>query len=176
MRKLNRNEKILVSFIAFLLAAFIFKSFVFGPLYEKASLYSTEIEQSKMLIRRYAVLEHNRAEILKSQKQIEGYFTLKGSNENKSSVIMSKIESEARKAKLQIQDMNSLGSSKVKGSIWVHRINLRAEGQIKSILDFISAVEEANILLQVEKIALSGKDDTGSVLKMEAVILGVSFN
>jgi hypothetical protein len=159
-----------------LLAAFGLKSFVLGPLYEKASFYGAEIEQSKLAIRRYLVLEHNRTEILRAQKQIEGYFSLKGSDENKSSIIMSKIESEARKANLQIQDMNYAGSSKVKEAVILYRINLRSEGQFKNILDFISSIEEANILLQVEKIALSGKDDTGSILKMDATILGVSFN
>jgi predicted transposase YdaD len=144
-------------------------------LHERVSFYNVEIEKSKSLIRKYTLLEHNRGEILKAQKQIEGYLTLKGSNDQKSSIIMSKIESEARKSKLQILDLNSIGSSKIKGSIWVHRINLRAEGQIKDILDFISAIEEADILLQVEKLNLSGKDDSGSILKIEAVIFGVSF-
>jgi hypothetical protein len=175
MRKLNRNEKILVFFIIFLLGVFIFRSFVISPLHERVSFYNVEIEKSKSLIRKYTLLEHNRGEILKAQKQIEGYLTLKGSNDQKSSIIMSKIESEARKSKLQILDLNSIGSSKIKGSIWVHRINLRAEGQIKDILDFISAIEEADILLQVEKLNLSGKDDSGSILKIEAVIFGVSF-
>ena len=174
MRKLNRNEKILVYFIIVLLGVFIFRSFVIGPLYEKSSFYSSEIEKSKSLIRKYNLLEHNREGILKSQKQIEGYLALKGSSEQKFSMIMSKIESEARKAKLQIQDMNSLGSSKIKGSIWVHRINLRAEGQVKNILDFISAIEEADILLQVEKLTCPAKM-IRSILKIEAVIFGVSF-
>ncbi len=175
MRKLNGKEKILLTAIGLLLVLFVIKSFVLGPVYEKISIYSDEITHSKMAIRKYMALEHNRPEILKAQKQIEGYSSLKGSDEDKSAMIMSKIESEARKSKLQILDMNLAGSSKARGGVSLYRVNLRSEGQLKDILDFISGVEEVNILLHVEKMALSAKDDSGSVLKMDATILGVSF-
>ena len=174
MRKLNSKEKILLTVIGILLALFVIKGLVLGPIYEKISTYSDGIEQSRLEIRKYLALEHNRAEILKVQKQIEGYSSLKGSDEDKSAMIMSKIEAEARKSKLQIIDMNFSGSSKAKGGVGLYRINLRSEGQLANVFDFISGIERANILLHVEKIALSSKDETGS-LKMDATILGVSF-
>ena len=151
------------------------KVFVLGPIYDKTSVYSQEIKQAKVMIRKYMALEHNRTEILKAQKQIEGYLNLKGSDEDKSAMVMSKIEAEARKAKLQILDMNSAGVTKIKGGVTLYRINLSAEGQLKNLLDFISGVEGANILLQVEKIALSVKDENVGLLKIDAVILGVAF-
>ncbi len=177
MRKLTAKEKILSLSIGLLLGLFAVKSFVLGPVYEKTAIFSEEIEQSKMAIRKYLALEHNRPEILKAQKQIEGYSSLRGSDEEKSAMVMSKVEAEARKSKLQILDMNASGSTKVKGGVvTLYRVSLRAEGQLKNILDFISGIEGVNILLQVEKITLSAKDETGSVLKIDATILGVSFS
>ncbi|MHB8155648.1 MAG: hypothetical protein ACYDFR_06340 [Candidatus Omnitrophota bacterium] len=175
MRKLTSKEKTLVISIGVLLILFALKVFVLGPIYDKTSTYSQEIEQAKVTMRKYMALEHNRTEILKAQKQIEGYSSLKGSDEDKSAMVMSKIEAEARKAKLQILDMNSAGVTKVKGGVTLYRINLSAEGQLKNLLDFISGVEGANILLQVEKIALSVKDENVGLLKIDAVILGVAF-
>ncbi|MDD5060413.1 MAG: hypothetical protein PHY35_04760 [Candidatus Omnitrophica bacterium] len=175
MRKLNTSERILVSAIGILLSIFFIKNFILGPIYDKISVYGDETEQSKMAIRKYLALEYNREEILKAQKQIEGYSSLKGTDEEKSAIIMSKIEAEARKSKLQILDMNFAGSSKAKGGVGLYRINLRSEGEFKNILDFISGIEGANILLHVEKIALAVKDESSSTLKMDATILGVSF-
>jgi hypothetical protein len=177
MRKLTGNEKILVISVSLLLVLFVLKNLVLGPIYEKTGVYVNQIEQSKMIMRKYLALEHNRTEILKAQKQIEGYSSLRGSDEDKSAMVMSRIETEARKSKLQILDMSSAGSSKVKGGVvTLYRITLRAEGQLVNILDFISGLEGATILLQVEKIALTAKDETGSVLKIDATILGVSFS
>lgn len=177
MRKLTAKEKILSICIGLLLGLFAIKSFVLAPIYDKTAIFAAEIEQSKMAIRKYLALEHHRTEILKAQQQIEGYSSLRGSDEEKSAMVMSKVEAEARRSKLQILDMNSVGSSKVKGGVvTLYRVSLRAEGQLKNILDFISGIEGANILLQVEKIALSAKDETGNVLKIDATILGVSFS
>jgi len=175
MKKLKSKEKILLIVVGILSVSFVVKSFVLGPIYEKIGTYADVIEQSKMEIRKYLALEHNRIGILKAQKQIEGYSSLKGSDEDKSAMIMSKIEAEARKSKLQILDMNFAGSSMAKGGVGLYRINLRSEGQLTSVLDFISGIERANILLHVEKIALSVKDEAGSLLKIDATILGISF-
>lgn len=175
MRKLNNKEKILVAVIGVLLTLVGFKVFVLGPTFDKMSIYSQEIEQDKVAIRKYMALGHNRTEILKVQKQIEGYLCLKGSDENKSAMVASKIEAEARRSNLQIWDINSTGMTKVKGGVTFYRINLSAEGQLKNFLDFISGIEGANILLRIEKVALAVKEETMGLLKIDAVILGISF-
>ncbi|MBU4252658.1 MAG: hypothetical protein KKC39_02985 [Candidatus Omnitrophica bacterium] len=175
MRKLNNSEKILAAAIGAMLILLALKIFVLGPIYDKTGIYSGEIEQAKLTIRKYMALEHNRTEILKAQKQIEGYSSLKGSDEDKSAMVMSKLEAEARRSKLQILDMNSAGVTKVKGGVTLYRINLNAEGQLKDFLDFIAGIEGANILLQVEKITLAVKDETTGLLKIDVVILGVAF-
>lgn len=175
MRKLNNKEKILAASIGALLILFALKIFVLGPIGDKTSGYSQEIEQAKVTIRKYMALEHNRTEILKAQKQIAGYSSLRGSEEDKTAMVISRIEGAARKSRLQILDMNSAGSTKVKGGVTLYRVNLSAEGQLKSFLDFISEVEGANILLQVEKITLSLKDEATGLLKIDVVILGIAF-
>ena len=176
MIKLNNKEKALAAAVGLVLFIFMLKAFVFGPIYEKVSGYDQEIEQSKMAVRKFMAFEHNRPEILKAQKKIEGYSSLKGTDEDKSAMVMSKVEAIARSAKLQISDMSPAGSAKIKGGAAIYRIQLRGEAQIKNILDFMSGIEGANTLLQVEKIALSIKDESSDALKMEVTVLGVSFS
>lgn len=176
MRELNSKEKILAISVGSLLVIFALKSFILGPVYEKTAAYNREIELAQINIRKCMGLEQNRSEILKAQKQIEGYSSLKGADEDKTAMVMSKVEAEARKSKLQILDMNPQGVSKVKGGMTLHRISLRAEGQLKNIIDFISGIENANILLQVEKIALAAKDESADTLKIEVTIVGVAFS
>ena len=176
MIKLNNKEKTLVGAVGLALIIFMLKTFVFGPIYEKISVYDQEIEQSKMAIRRYMAFEHNRSEILKAQKRIEGYSSLKGSEEDKIAMIMSKVEAIARKTNLQISDMSPAGSAKAKGGAAIYRIQLRAEAQIKNVVDFMSGIENADTLLQIEKITLTIKDENSDILKVDATVLGVSFS
>jgi len=174
--KLNNKEKTLATLVGLVLAIFLLKAFVFGPIFEKITTYNQEIEQSKMAIRKFMALEHNRSEILKAQKQIEGYSSLKGSDEDKTAMVMSKVEAEARKAKLQVSDMSPGGSSKTKGGAVIYSIQLRAEGKLDDILNFLSGIEKASTLLQVAKLTLSNKDEISDVLKLEVIVLGVSFS
>jgi len=162
--------------VGLVLVIFLLKAFVFGPIFEKIADYDQEIEQSKLAIRKYLAFEHNRTEILKAQKRIEGYSSLRGSEEDKIAMVMSKVEGVARKAKLQISDMSPAGSAKVKGGAMVYRVQLRGESQMKNILDFMGGVENADTLLQIEKIALSAKDETSDTVKIDATVLGVSFS
>jgi len=175
MIKLNNQEKALAGAVALALIIFMLQALVFGPIYDKIAIYNQEIEQSKVAIRRYMAYEHNRIEILKVQKRIEGYSSLKGSDEDKMAMVMSKVETIARKAKLQISDMSPAGSSKAKGGATIYRIQLRAEGQLQNILDFMLGIENADTLLQIEKIVLTNKDETSDILKVETTVMGVSF-
>jgi hypothetical protein len=176
MMKLNNKEKTLAILVGLVLVIFLLKTVVFGPIFEKITIYNQEIEQYKMSIRKFMALEHNRTEILKAQKQIEGYSSLKGSDEDKVAIVMSKVEAEARKAKLQVSDMSPAGSSKTKGGAVIYSIQLRGEGKLNDILTFISGVENASTLLQVAKLTLSNKDESSDILKLEVIVLGVSFS
>ncbi|MFA5369731.1 MAG: hypothetical protein WC300_03325 [Candidatus Omnitrophota bacterium] len=176
MKAFNRSERILLFSVGFLAIVFFLKTFVLSPFYDRLMYYNTQIEQYEVIIRKYMALEHNRIEILNAREKVKGFFALKGSDEDKSAAVMSRMESEARRAKLQVQNMNYTGSSKIKDSIILHRVNLRAEGQLANILDFISSIERSDVLLQVEKIILTGKDDTSGLLKADINIAGISFN
>ncbi len=176
MMKLSNKEKALAVLVGLVVIIFLLKSFVFGPIFEKIGVYDQEIEQSKMAIRKYMAFEYNRAEILKVQKQIEGYSSLKGTDEDKSAIVMSKVEAEARKAKLQVSDMSPAGSTKTKGGATIYNIQLRAEGKLDNVLSFLSGVENASTLLEVEKLMLTNKDETSDVLKLDVIVLGVSFS
>jgi hypothetical protein len=175
MMKLTGKEKTLAILVGLALVLFLLKSFIFGPIFEKIGIYNQEIEQSKIAIRKYMALEYNRAEILKAQKQIEGYSSLKGTDEDKTAIVMSKVEAEARKAKLQISDLSPAGASKTKGGATIYNIQLRGEGQLNNVLDFLSGIENSSTLLETEKLTLTNKDETSDALKLDVTVLGVSF-
>jgi hypothetical protein len=176
MKAFNRNEKILLFFIGFLTVVFLLKTLILSPLYGRLVNYNAQIEQYEAIIRKYMSLEHNRIEILEAREKVKGFFTLKGSDEDKAAAVMTELESEARRVKLQVQNMNYTCSSKIKGPIALHRVNLRAEGRLADMLDFISSIEKSDILIQVEKMILTVKDDTSGVLKADMNIIGISFD
>ncbi|OQB14137.1 MAG: General secretion pathway, M protein [Candidatus Omnitrophica bacterium ADurb.Bin205] len=175
MKKLNPREKMFLGIVAGVFVIFALNQLIFKPIGEGMRQAESEIDMFKMSIKKYMALDLNRAQILKAQKQIQGYLGLKGQPEDKVAQLMSAIEIEARKSGMQILDMSSAGEVKTKTKVLIYRIQMRCEGDINKIMNFIRGIETSGILMKVEKVAISAKDESGKVLKFDASILGVSF-
>jgi hypothetical protein len=100
--------------------------------------------------------------------------SLKGTDDEKMTLILSRIESEARKAGLTIIDMKSDASkSKTKSLTPVFRIRLNAEADMPKIVAFIYGLENTDIFLKVDRVTISVKDEETGAMKLEAIILGI---
>ena len=175
IKKLGKREKILAIAVATLLLAFVFKLLIFNPLLEKINSAELKIERAQLGIRKYLELVQQKEDILKAEKQIERYLNLKGTDEERMGAILSKIESEARKAGLSILDMNPQPMAKTKSIPIIYRVQLRAEADINKLFDFIFNLENSDILFKIDKLNLSSKDESSRILKIEASILAISL-
>lgn len=176
MRKFNTREKILAAAVGVLSLLFMFKILIFNPLVEKMHAAKEEIAQAQLSIRKFSEIVEQKDNILKAQKQIERYFSLTGNDEEKMASILSKIESEARKAKLSILDMNPQLTSTTVSNPKIYTVQLRAEAELEGIFDFIYNLENTDILFKVDKLDLSIKDEDSKIIKMDARILTITFS
>jgi hypothetical protein len=173
---LGKREKILAVAVGGLLLLFSFKTVIFGPLSEKLSLVRQDIERSELAIRKYMELLRHREEILKGQKQIERYLNFSGPDEEKMTAALTRIEKQARQVGLSIQDLNPQPAPAAsKGYPGLYRVQLRAEGSLAKIFEFIYNLENADILFKITKLGLSAKDDEAKTIKLDAIILAVSL-
>ncbi|MBU1090284.1 MAG: hypothetical protein KKC42_00365 [Candidatus Omnitrophica bacterium] len=173
--KLNKREKILALVVGGLLLVFMFKILIFGPLVGKLSNVGQEISQTQLSIRKYLEIVERKEDILKAQEQIQRYSGLKGTDQEKMTTILSKIETVARKAGLSILDMNPQATVKTGVPPTIYRVQLRAEADMESIVDFIYNLENSDILFKIDKLDLSTRDETAKTIRIDAHILGISF-
>lgn len=173
VRQLNKKEKIMGAVILFLLFAFFLKTLIIYPVLDKFNSINQDISRSGLLIRKYQELEKQRSFLLEEHKKIEPYLKLKGTQEEKLAVVLSKIESEAAKAGITIVDMKPDTSGRLGPAKSVYRILLNAEADIAKIFSFLYSLENADILLKVDKLQLTLKDENTGIIKLEARILGV---
>jgi hypothetical protein len=176
MRQLNKKEKMLAAGVVILLFIFMFNSLIITPFQERLSKAGQDIKQAQLLIRKNLELEQKKDSLLKENKRIERYLTLKGSDDEKMTVILSRIEAEARKAGLIIIDMKpEAAAQKTKSLPIVYRIQLNAEAELSKAFNFVYNLENAEILFKFDKLNLSVKDETTGVMKIEATILGIAI-
>ncbi len=176
MRQLNKIEKILTAVIVILVIIFIFNQIIISPLQEKLSGAEQDIMRAQLLVRKYFELEQRKEGLLKENKRIERYLSLKGSDDEKMTIVLSRIEAEARKAGLVIIDMKPDTAQRLKSVPVVYRIQLNAEAEMEKIFNFVYNMENAGILFKFDKLNLSIKDETTGIIKIEATILGISIS
>ena len=175
MKKLNKNEKTLVIVTSALAFVYLFNFLIFSPLREKFGGLEENISRSELQLRRFQELERKRDYLLAQYQDIEKYLSLKGSPNEKITAILSKIESETRKAGLTVLDMKPDASSTQLVSEGIYRIQLHCEGDVKKIFNFIYSLENADVLFKIDRLNLSLKDETSGIMKLEAGILGITF-
>jgi len=176
MKELTKNERTLVSVIVILLFVFMFNSLIIVPLRENLNKTNEDIERLWVSFRKYTGLEKEKSSITSAYRQIERYLGFKGTDDEKMTLILSRIEAEARKAGLTIIDMKPDASkAKVKSATSVFRVRLNAEAEMPKIFNFIYNLENADIFLKVDRINVSVKNEETGIMKMETIILGISI-
>ncbi|GEM_PF-1261830 len=177
MKQLNKKEKILAIGVVISLFLYMFNGLIISPFQERLSKADQDIKQAQLLIRKNLELDQKKDSLLMENKRIERYLTLKGSDDEKMTVILSRIESEARKAGLIIIDMKpDTTAQKPKSMPVVYRIQLNAEAELNKVFNFVYNLENADILFKLEKLNLSVKDETVGIMKIEANILGIAIS
>ncbi|MFH0828164.1 MAG: GspMb/PilO family protein [Candidatus Omnitrophota bacterium] len=176
MKQLTKNERTLVSVIVILLFVFMFNVLIIAPLRENLNKTNEDIERLWVLFRKYTGLEKEKSSITSAYKQIEPYLGFTGTEDEKMTLILSRIETEARKAGLTIIDMKpDTSKTKVKSSSSVFRVRLNAEAEMPKIFSFLYSLENTDIFLKVDRINLAVKNEETGIMKMETIILGISI-
>lgn len=176
MRQLNKNEKILAGAVAVSLLAMVLKLLVIEPVLTKFKNTGDEINAFTLAIKKYSALEAHKDFILGEYKKIEPYLNFKGSPEEKMAAVLSRIEQEASSAGLTIVDMKpDSAQSGSKTGLLVFRVQLNAEADISKIMSFIYSLENADLLIRIEKFNLALKDENAGTMKLEASIIGISI-
>ena len=176
MKQLTKNEKILVSVIVILVFISVFNVLIINPLRQKLGKAGEDVTRLQLLYRKYIGLESQREAIVAAYMHVDRYLSLKGTEDERMTLVLSRIESEARKSGLTIVDMKSDPTkSKAKSLTPVYRIRLNAEGDMPKIVSFIYGLENADIFLKVDKVNISVKDEETGAMKLEAIILGISI-
>lgn len=176
MRTFRKNEKALGLIILVLLFIWFLNSFIIAPLRERLNTTEQDISRAKLVIRKYFELEQKRESILRDYKNIERYLNFKGSEDEKTTAILSKIEAEAHGAGLTILDLKPDTALKPKIFPTTYRIQLSAEADIPKVFNFIYNLENSDILFKIEKLNLSVKDENTGTIRLDANILGISFS
>jgi hypothetical protein len=178
MKRINAREKILG--IAAGAAVFLQLTYmlVVSPVSRRFAETDTRIKQVKGAIMRYRELERQRPALMAGYQQVERYLQLKGTENERLTTVLTKIESEAKNAGITIIDLKPVltqaKSSKTAASSC--RAHLSGEGKIEDVGKLLYGLGRSEIYFVIENFSLSLKDENKGTMKIEVDILGTAFS
>jgi hypothetical protein len=177
MRKPNAREKILAIAAAVAVFLQLLYMFVVGPSARKFRDADVDIQRLRTAIRKYYELERQRPELMDAYKRIERYLQLTGTENEKLTAVLTKIEAEAKNAGIVIVDLKPVLSQTKTSKLGAsRRVHLSGEGLIENVGQFLYNLDHSDILFTVENFSLSLKDENKGVMKIDVDILGVAFS
>ena len=176
MKELRKSEKILAGAVLALVLIFSVNQFIVKPLSQKFSSTEDDVSRLKLAIRKYSELDREKDRLLSEYERVRPYLKLTGSDEEKQAAILSRIETEARNSGITILDMRPELLKKPKAVSLLCNVQLNAEADLGKIVAFVCNLENAPILLKIEKLNLSVKDESKGLLRFEVSIVAVAFS
>jgi Tfp pilus assembly protein PilO len=171
--KLSKRVKFLVFVTAIGGILFLSDIFLFSPLSKESKALNREIIKTEVALRKALELQSRKEQTLQEYKNIEEYLKLKGSDEEIVASFLREIETKARKAGVSIIDLKPQSRRQTGGDYREYLIDLRLEGKMEEIVDFIYGVESSKFLLKAKSVSLNLKDEATSLLKGEIKISGI---
>lgn len=170
--KLNKREKQIFYGCIALVSLFIMERVIFKPFTDKLAELRNEISLKEAKLIKGLRAEAQRDQILKEYKGYEGYLKVKGSDEEIVSEFLREVERLARESAVSVSDVKPQSSRK-RGLYNEYNIEVRTEATLKDIVTFLYRLNNSVLLLRVEKINLTLKDENSDVLKVNMVLSGM---
>lgn len=170
--KLAKREKILFYLSVSLIVIMALQRFVFKPLSDKLTTLDQETRAREVSLIKGLRVDRQRDEILKEYKSYEGYLKIKGSDEEVISQFLREIESLGRESAVSIIDIKPQSTSKRK-HYKEYIIEVRLEAPMKDLIGFLHRLNNSGLLLKVEKLILTLKDENTDILKISMLLSGI---
>lgn len=169
--KFNKKEKILFFATVACAALFLMDRIFFSGFRQKAQELRSQIKTEELKLKKYLEVEKDKERILRDSRAYEQYIKDAPAQERKiASQLIQEIEHLAKDASVTITNLSSQETPDQASNYKRFKADLRFEARVGQALDFLSRIQESRLLVKIDKITLSPKDELASLLKGEAVV------
>jgi len=168
-KKLSKREKIVLIVGCGLSIAAVLDIVVVSPINSNIQALEREIKVSEKQLSINLRNLGQKEFVKKEYERYSRYVGEVGSEEEETAKILSEIETLARKEGMYLRDIKP-HPPKVVGFQKEYNVDIKVEGKIAIIVQFLYQLNASSQLLRAEKIRVSLKDGDSSILKASMVI------
>ena len=173
LKKLNSREKFLAALTvgASLIVGLYFLAY--DPLIKKLGDLNQGIQEKELMLRRGVALESKKDKLNDEYKNVQGFLTTDGSDEELVASFLKEIGAKARENSVSLIDLKPQAKAIKLKEYKKYLIDLSIEGNMEQIIRFIHGLETSGYVLRAERCVLRPKAEDSVILKAEMMISGI---
>lgn len=173
---LKKHQYLLVYAAAGVLTVWLVSRVIFTPFHARLTGLGRDVLLQEARLKKGISLIERQDEINKEYDKYASYFSLHDlSDEEAVSNFLKEVEKTSREAALAVVDMKQQKEVKKDKFSKQYTINIRAEGTMPQLVNFLYALHNSSILFTVEKMSISPKSEESPDLNITLTMVGVSF-
>ncbi|MFH2137150.1 MAG: hypothetical protein ABII88_01410 [Candidatus Omnitrophota bacterium] len=167
--RLSKREKtVLYVSLGFALLALMDRAVV-GPIIGKLNSLEKEIQETEHQIKKNLIIKSQQKRINEEEKQYATFSVEAGSGEEETASLLKDIENLATEFSIYLIDMKPL-TVVSGGGIKKYVVSLSCEAEMKAMVTFLYAMENADKLLQIGAFNITPKNKQSSVGRCELLV------
>ncbi len=172
----KKREYILLYAVLGLGGIWLVAKFIFGPFHTKLTTLKQTVTLQEAKLKKGISLVENKVVINKEYEKYASYFSLLGSSDETAvASFLKEVEKISRESGLMILDMKPQKEIEKDKFSKQYQINIKAEANMKQLINFLYALHNSHLLFGVEKMTLVPKSEESSNSNIAMTVVGVSF-
>ena len=174
LAKLSKKEKIGLFIGVGFISLALLDRVIIGPVNNKIQQINQEVKTNEKQLSRDLRNLNQEEVITKTYQKYVGYVKKVGSDEEEAAKILSEIEELAGKSAVYLADMKPRSPKQV-NFYKEYSIEIEAEGEMVSLVNFLYQLNNSPLLLRAEKLRFSLKSKDSRIVKTSILITKVSI-
>jgi hypothetical protein len=172
MIKINKREKILIYVIAGLVFLFLVERFLFSGIRGNSKGVAQKIKIEEARLQAGLDIQKRKDAITAEYNELKPYLSKSegASDREIFAKFLKESERVAQDAGVSIVSLSPQDEPQSESGYVKYNADLRVEGSITKVLTLIDKIQNSELLIKVDKMNLSSKDEKAGSIKVEAVL------
>jgi len=170
MFKIKKREKIIFFVVLGIIVIFILEKVVFSNFRKKARDLNKKIKLQETAIRKGLSIKKSKDKIIQEYKDYAKFLITDAQDRDIIARFLKEMEKITQDSGLSVVNLAPEDKVAETPEYKEYKANLRLEGNMEQLLQFLNKVQTSNLLIKMVKLNLASKDEQASALRIDVTV------
>ena len=170
MLKIKKREKIIFSVVAGIIVIFMLEKIVFSNFRKKMRELNKKIKVQETAIRNGLSINKSKDRIIQEYKDYAKFLITDAQDQDIVARFLKEMEKITQDSGLSVVNLAPEEKLIETPEYKEYRANLRLEGNMEQLLNFLKKVQDSTLLIKLVKLNLISKDEMASLLRIDVAV------